>query len=317
MSTADTDLFAAPVIPCDMASSGAGEAVDPVSLLTPEQAFASVDPEPLSETLDALKRIPEAARGSFERAAARLYRDLFLVAAAERIAEQGSINDPARSMNMVAHSVKVTVLSAVTSASCAAWHLADSRLIARICADVDKGTDMDSATCALRAPKPVSLFVAAVELDDRESYLKSVASLVKRHKARDIVLDAELIEWFPEADFLAACEQIGVHPLHIGIADKTSASRHSIMSQEGHLERVPALYVNSEGKQLTLDSHGCVQLLEAPAVVTAPVSHKAPSVTAASAITADNLAPVAPNAGIQSRIQALRASQSRRSAARP
>lgn len=316
MSSHDTDLFAPAVK--QVAPPGPADAtVDPVSLLTPEQALASVDLEPLPEVIDALKRIPEAARASFERAAARMFKSRFLKDAAERIARPGAAHDPSQSLTMVAHSVKVAVYSAIQSASFAPWHLADAKVVARIAADVDKGVDMDRATKHLDAVKPVHLFVAALEADDRESYLKAAANLVKRHKVRAIVLDAELIEWFPEADFLAAAEQIGIHPQLIGIADQATASRHSIMTQQGRVEVLPAIYVNSLGKQLSLDDQGGVQLEARPEPAPAHAPRKPTAAAHSTTAPVSDMLPVAPGSAIQSRIQALRATQSRRGAARP
>jgi hypothetical protein len=294
--------------------------VDPVQAA--EQLFASANKDLLPETFDALKRMPEEVRAAVEEVAHVIFRAEAMRLLTQRAADDAAKVDPSRSVNVLVHSGKLAALSAVGYLSGAPWHLADGAMLKRIVDDLAGASHLDSATQRLRTVKCVNLFVAAVESDDRESYLKAIKGLVKRHKVNGLVFDAELVEWSPEAEFLAACEEIGLRPVHIGIADRRRASQHSMMRPELSQLRTPALYVDSTGRPLKLSDTGEVLLQPAAtqAAATAPAvpAARAAAPAPAPAPAAVELpAGVASSSAVQSRIAKLREQQSSRRVARP
>ena len=272
--------------------------------------------DPLSETLDALKRIPDAIRPQVEEVAKGLFRSEFIRLAAARFSVSERARDPVFSLNLMTHSAKLTVFFAVGYLAASPWHLADAALLKRIGADLHGAQSLDSAQKHFQSVQCMNLFVAALDTDDRDSYLKSVKGLVRRHKVNNLVLDDELIEWLPEAEFLAACNEVGIRPVHVGIADRKVASKHSMVRPETTPRRIPALYVDTQGRQLQLSESGEVKLPEsakstlaaAPTPAAArPAARPAPPAPEAEAGTT-------PSSAMQSRIQNLRAQQARRSA---
>lgn len=272
--------------------------------------------DPLSETMNALNRIPDAIRPQVEDVAKGLFRDEFIRLAVGRFSAPERARDAGFSLSMMTHSAKLAVFSSVGYLAASPWHLADAALLKRIGSDLHGANSFEAAQKHLQSVQCMNLFVAALETDDRDSYLKSVKSLVRRHKVHNVVLDDELIEWLPEAEFLAACTEVGIRPMHVGIADRKLASKHSMLRPETTPQRIPALYVDTQGRQLQLSESGEVKLPEptkpAPAVpAQAPAARPA---TRPAAPAPEAAAGVAPSSAMQSRIQNLREQQARRSA---
>jgi len=270
--------------------------------------------EPLSDPLDALKRIPDAIRPQVEEVAKVLFRSEFIRLAAGRFSVSERARDPAISLNVLTHSAKLAVFSAVGYLAASPWHLADAALLKRIGSDLQGAQNLDSARTHFQSVQCMNLFVAALESDDRDSYLKFVKGLVRRHKVHNLVLDDELIEWRPEAEFLAACDEVGIRPMYVGIASRKAASRHSMLRPETTPQRIPSLYVDTQGRQLQLSESGEVQRPESAKPIPAAQQPLEPPRAAMSATPQPEAAAgTAPSSAMQSRIQNLRAQQARRS----
>lgn len=271
--------------------------------------------DPLSETMDALNRIPDAIRPQVEDVAKALFRNEFITLAAARFSVSEQARDPAFSLHVMTHSAKLAVFSAVGYLAASPWHLADAALLKRIGSDLQGAQNLDAAQKRFQSVQCMNLFVAALETDDRDSYLKSVKGLVLRHKVHNLVFDDELIEWRPEAEFVAACNEVGMRPMHVGIADRRAVTKHSMLRPETTPQRIPALYVDTQGRQLQLSESGEVRLPEpdqsTPVAAPAPAARQAakPIVPAP-----ESTAGTAPSSTMQSRIQNLRAQQARRTA---
>jgi hypothetical protein len=275
--------------------------------------------EPLPDTLDALKRLPEAIRIQAEEVAKGMFHDEFIMLARARASSLERSREAGSSLNVMAHSAKLAVFSAVGHLAASPWHLADSALLRSIGNAMRDAKNFDAALARFRSLQCMNLFVAALETDDRDSYLKSVKSLVRRNKVHNLVLDGELIEWRPEAEFLAACTEIGIRPMYVGIADRKAASSHSMLRPELTPQRIPALYVDTQGRQLELTDAGEVKLPEPGPQEPISSPEAAPAGRASvvrGASAPDTSAGAAPTSAMQSRIQALRTQQARR-AARP
>lgn len=308
------------------------EAVTPMvdGLNEAVRLFDTVNKEPLAETQDALKRIPEMLLPQVEAVAAKIFRDEFLRLAASRRNDAKSQLDPSNSVNVLAHSAKLAAFSAVGYLSSSPWHLADDALLKRIARDLEGAQDFDAADKHLWSVRCVNLFVAASDSDDRDSYLKAAKALVRRHSVHNLVLDGELAEWLPDVEFQMACRDVGLRPLFVGIADRRDASKHSMLRPETSPAMIPALFVDTKGQQLSLGASGEVLLPQsAPRPAAAPVAAPAPQLPAqparqeavpASAPAQPRLpqgGPTPPPTAMRDRIQAMREKQGRRLGARP
>lgn len=271
----------------------------------------------LPETLNALRRIPESLQAATQEVADRLLKEEFLAIAIQRYSCPERAREPSSSPRAMMHSAKLAVLSAVGHFSFSPWHLADGALLKRVCADLAGATGFDAAARHLEVPQRINLFVAALECDDRESYLKAVRGLVCRHKVNSLVFDAELVEWLPDVAFLSACTEVGIRPAYIGIADRCAAGRHFMLQPEATQARIPALFVDSRGRILDLSDAGEVIRPEDAAQPEASVPEPGclePESTGSLAAPPQPAPAVAPTSAIQARIQAIRAGQSRKSA---
>lgn len=314
-----TGANAAPV-PAAAPVAASTPATNEAPRLTAEQAaeaarhaLAASNIEPLSDTLDALKRLPESLRAAAEEVSRAIFQTEAIRLLTSRFLDPTSAADPGRRITTVVHSAKLATLSAVSYFASSPWQVADGTLLKRIEDDLAGSKGFDAALRRLDGVRSINLFVAAVDTDDRETYLKAVKGLVKRHKVHGLVFDAELVEWLPEAEFLSACEEVGLRPIHIGIADRARASTHSMMRPELTPRRTPALYVDSHGRQLQLSAEGAVLPHAAPAPEqVAPIATQAPA-PAAPHVSAPAAPPVAtaPSSAIQERLAKIRAQQNK------
>lgn len=285
---------------------------------TPEQAaeaargaLAQVNCEPLADLLDAMKRIPEPLHRGVEEVATHIFKTEALRLLTERFLDPKAETNPGRSVGVLVHSAKLASASAVMYFASSPWQLVDAALLARMLDDLAGSSSFDAAQARFHAVKSINLFVAATDSDDRDSYLKAVKGLVKRHKVNGLVFDAELVEWLPEAEFLSACADVGLRPTCIGIADRKKASKHQMMRPDATPQRVPALFVDSAGNRLELSPEGEVML--APRAQAAPEAPAAPPpeqpVRQASPPVEPRTTGVTPSSTFQDRIRKLRAKQ--------
>lgn len=259
----------------------------------PQELLALVDSEPLPAQVDALRRIPEKLRDTVTELALRLFKAKLLQLSQAIAGQPGAESDPSRKPTMLAHSAKLHALSCVSHMAAQPWHLADAKVLTALHAQLRKTGDLSIARKHLVTDACLNLFVVALPEDDRMSYLKAAAAARRRHPVHNLVLDGELIEWIPEADFLEACEIVGMPPTFIGIVDKAEAGRHSMLNPAS--TRSTTLCVDTNGHPWTLRPDGSVapqhvQEPEAPA----PASPVAP-----------------PNSAIQDKLRALRDRQTR------
>jgi hypothetical protein len=291
---------------------------------------ASVDAEPLAETLEALQRLPDTLRPVAAMLATEMYQEFFCKLATQLVSERSAMDDsargrvdPARAPHMLAHSAKIQAMSAVTSLASQPWHVADPKTLAGIVADIERSGDFGYARKRLMGLSPVNLFVAAGPKDDRDSYLTAVTAAVKSRRVHHVVLDAELIEWFPAADFLAACAATGLRPRFVGLCERHKVGQHQMMFPCGGLDRLAGVVVDTAGRVLGLDAHGAVSAPPAPcrllkaAPVQATKETTVPQEPAAPTATTAQRQSAAPPTGVQAKIAALRDQQRRRAGARP
>jgi len=297
----DTDLFGSPATP----SPAPKEA--PSKSDAADIAFAGASKEQLPGTLNALKRIPEVVSKAVEATIPDAYQAAF-----KRLFEAEAARPVARpivgSATMIAHSAKLEVFSTVEYVAGAPWHLADAALLQTIAREVKAKNDPMAAHRQLAALPCRNMFVAVRDEDDRESYLKAVAKMVKDHRIRDVVLDGAVIDWFPESEFLAACELVGMAPVHVGISDTEHATRHGMCFSRDGVSSTPVLFVDTLGRLMKPNADGILEaeVRSRPARVAAPVDEEP---------TAAELAPavgVTPGAAMQSRISNLVSRQSGR-----
>lgn len=253
--------------------------------------------EPLADTLSAISRLPEKVREAVLEVCAHIYRSEFF-----RLTELA----PMRRTNDIASSAQMSVFSAVSHLAEKAFHLADAPLLTRIARELQLASNLEPACRILDEFKSVNLFIAALETDDRDSYLRAAKELVRRQPVKFAVLDAELIEWNPTSEFLAACSEIGVRPSCVGIADRSAAASHSMLQTDSKYRLTPALYLDSEGRRLEPDAGGVLGPLTRSVATrqtaNAPIQHEPPAALRATA----------PTTAIQARIESLRQSQARR-----
>ena len=292
------------------------------------EMFRGADKNLLPETLTALKLVPEEIRPAVEMVTQHLFEDAFRAVVTAHL----SAKNPNRAMTpgLLAHSAKLEVFWAVGSLARRAWHLVDDQTLERINNDLQGARTLESAHKRIDTIRCVNMFVAATPDDDRDSYLRAVAALVKRHKVHSLVFDGEIIEWSPAREFSQACEAVGLLPLHVGIADKSHAPQHSSMAEHAAAVGRPALFVDSSGHALRVGEDGALEPAgQRPSSTTSPATSSATSSTTSRArqptiATLDPAAgaavvhaDAAPTASVQARIEALRGNQARRAAARP
>ena len=263
----------------------------------------------MSGTGDAIRRLPEALRPLVTTLAAKLYDETFLrltIAMLEDQAGRGEGNkkivDAARTPAMLSHSAKLVALSATGHLAGQPWHLADAACLKDIEFDMTKTGSFDGARKFMIACKPVNIFIGSTESDERTTYLKAVATAVRKRKAHNVVLDADLIEWLPERDFLEACDIIGMLPTYVGISDRKSVERHGMMNPSTTHEAIQAVFIDSDGRKLAVGAEAGtneVVRLAAEKVVQAPA--------------------IGPSTSVQDKIRMLRTRQTlpARTAARP
>lgn len=308
--------------------AGASAPAAPMVPDAPDEALAArlaasmsaVCAPPLAGAADALNRLPEILR----RPVSKLLETEHLERIAEisrRAARADSDSQAHYSPLVLAQSVAQSVKSTADRFALLPWHIADAAQIERIAADVEAGADLPEIERQLEALKPIHLFVAALPEDDRDSYLKAVAAAIKGRRIARVVLDAEIIEWSPQAEFDIACAAIGLRGFFVGISTRASAERHSDINPETRRKGVEAVMIDTLGRPFR--PH---QPVEEPASggrrATQLRGPQASSAQPAAAEKKDESAPVgmpAPAGGhMQGRIQAMREAQAaRRRAARP
>ena len=253
----------------------------PAVALEANQMIAAANPEPLSGTGDAIRRMPEALRPLVTTLAAKLYDETFrhlTIAMLEDPAGRGEggkrIADASRTPSMLSHSAKLVALSATGHLAGQPWHLADAACLKAIELDMEKTGSFEGARKFMIACKPVNIFVGSTESDERASYLKAVATALRKRKAHNVVLDADLIEWLPERDFLEACDIIGMLPNYVGISDRKSVERHSMMNPSTTPEAIQAVFVDTDGRKLAVGAEAAaieVERLAADKAAQAPI----------------------------------------------
>lgn len=276
----------------------------------------------LPGTFDALDRIPAPVAQEMRKVLSSLFESSFLTAAKSKLSNAKIYSSLELSPSVIAHHAQISCLSAARWVSNAPWHLCDDATVRTVANALAGGSDiMGSLDLILSSdPPPCRLYVAAVESDDRDSYLRSAAALAKKHRALKLVLDAELVEIGSGDDFPEAMRITGIGALYLGAAERSKAGRHSDLNPDLIRDKFPVVVVDSQGRRLSLSDTGAVQYPAAKASPTVPASP--PAATRSS----DAAEPVgrAPTQGLQSppvdikaRIQSLRQTQSKRSAARP
>lgn len=233
------------------------EALEIEASTVAREALGAVDKCRLPETNDALARLPEVLRPAAERIADNIFERKFL--AQERHLFLNP-NKHAYSQVVRTHSAKLEAFSAVGYFASGAWHLADNVVLGKISAALAAADDFEGAQKILKSVPSVNLFVAAQDSDDRDSYLRAVKAYVKRHKVNNLVLDAELIEWAPSAEFLATCAELGMRPTHVSIVDRESAGKHAMLRSDTSAAAVPALFVDTKGRQMNARPNGSLVL---------------------------------------------------------
>ena len=273
-----------------------------------ERMVAASDMEPLTSMADSLRVIPEVLRPRVSATADRLLRAEFDRLARETLADptsglakgDGWVN-PARTPRMMLGTAKLFAASSVGHMASQPWHLADAATLKAIGVEMGKGGGLECARKVLMSTKPLNLFVAATDMDDRSSYLKSVAAAVKGRKVHNVVLDAELIEWHPEKEFLEACELIGMRPMYVGIVDRKRMLGHSMLNPATTSDAIPLLSIDSDGRPFTYQAEK-----PAPAAVAAAA---APRQGAAAPV--DNVVAMPPSNAMRDKIRALQSRQGR------
>jgi hypothetical protein len=216
--------------------------------------LTGVDCAPLTETSAALQLLPDPVRSAAERIA----ESMFLEGVGKLVKRMGTSGTTLeRRPGVVAHSAKLEVFSAVSGLAWLPWHLADKALVDAVSEEIRNSGDLGVGQAHFEKVRSVNLFVAALPADSRESYLRSVAALIKGRRVRAVVLDAELVEWWPQKSFASACEQIGLRPMFVAIAERSAAGLHSILSDRRFGQPVA---VDSSGTQLAFDDAGAVTL---------------------------------------------------------
>ncbi|MEJ6002698.1 hypothetical protein [Paucibacter soli] len=277
-----------------------------------QDAMKVADRDPLSDTVDAIRRIPEELRPQVERIAEQLYKDAFVYLYERAYAIDGGLKTYGTTPNSLNHSAKLAAMSAVGGFALEPWHMVDAAALSKIADALVDAESFQPAIDALSTIKGVNLFVAATEADDRDSYLKAVKAMLKRHRVRQLVFDAELVEWRPASDFLEACSIVNIGPAHVGIATRDLASKHSIMATS-RMTGVPALYVDSGGRQMVPDSTG---RLELPALaqgsISTPRQAAAPQARIETPLTeARDAQGLSPSLATKDRLANLRSAQQR------
>lgn len=272
--------------------------------------LTGVDREPLPETSVALKLLPDAVRVAAERAASAMFLE-GVGKLVKRMGNSGTALE--RRPSVIAHSAKLEVFSAVSGLAWLPWHLADSRLVDTVAAEIENSGELGIALAHFEKLRAVNLFVAAMPADTRESYLRSVAALIRGRKVHSVVLDAELIEWWPSTSFAAACTEIGLRPMFVGIAERSAAGTHSFLSDRRFGSPV---VIDSSGKQLGIDQAGAVSSGEStPTARTAAVQRTVPRSAGDPLPSSSSTVPTDP---VSSRIDALKNRQAKyRNAGRP
>lgn len=268
---------------------------------------ASVNSEPLAVTGDAIRRIPESLQPLVATLTAQVYQEAFSRLAKQVLQDPASygddgrrLTDVARTPSMLSHSAKLEAFSAAGHLAAQPWHLADAACLKAIEANMTKTGNFDGARKLLVASKPVNVFVAATESDERASYLKAVAASVRKRKVHNVVLDAELIEWQPERDFLEACDIIGMPPTYVGISDRKSAEHHGMMSPSTTPEAIQALFIDTDGRKMSV---GAEAAAEEAARLAAEKAAQAPI--------------IGPSSSVQDKIRLLRTRQTSPARATP
>jgi hypothetical protein len=290
-----------------------------VPALSPEQIaekvaamVAAADMAPSPATADALKFIPEELRPRVSAIADRQLRAEFARLASEVLARppvEGGWVDPSSTPAMLLSTAKLLSSSSVGYMASQPWHLADAATLKCIGNEMQKGGGLECARRLLMSTKPLNLFVAATDMDDRASYLKSVAAAVRGRKVHNVVLDAELIEWNPEREFLEACEIIGIRPTYVGIVDRRRVGGYSMLNPATTPEAIPLLCIDSDGRPFNLHA-------EKPAAV-APATRCVPHASARDMAPAANVVAIAPPTAMRDKIRDLQTRQNRMRPAGP
>ncbi|MFK4705787.1 hypothetical protein ABIC83_002626 [Roseateles asaccharophilus] len=253
------DLFASPA-PAAVAAVAKPKAktIDLGKVI--HEAWGRANKEHLPETVSALNRLPEALKAVVQTVADRIYQNAFVAVYERAHAAPGGLAALGDSPSVMNSSAKLAAMSAVSYLSMEPWHVSDAADHRRIAAALKDAESLQVASDLLSEVKGVNVFVAATESDDRDSYLKAAKGLMQRQSIRHMVLDAELIEWRPQSDFLEACDAIGIPPGFVGIMDRAHAHEHSYMST-GPVTGVPTIYIDTKGRLLQ-PSDGGLQPVE-------------------------------------------------------
>lgn len=272
-----------------------------------QDAWEIANKEPLSETLNALKRIPESLRPAVELVVNRIYQNTFIQSYEQVFQTDPKMRSQLNTASMLNHAAKLLAFSAVGHFASNPWHIADSALLTKMSNSLKGSESLTPAAELIESAKSTNVFVAAMETDDRDSYLKAVKRMVSRQKINQIVLDAELIEWRPEADFMAACSTIGISPSMVGISDRKTVAKHGTMLSTAE-RGIPSVFVDTQGRPLNPGKAG--EMFVAEFLPSKPK----PESTQTASVIAMTEAPIstAPSSDMHNRLKELKARQARR-----
>lgn len=278
-----------------------------------EELLAAAPRDPHPEALDAIRRMPKVVGDAFTASLPARFRARFMREAATAVLERASRGAP--SSSRLAHAAHLFCMSEAGWLAASPWHLAGDSALKRCAALVSSGASLTEAVSVLIPAEATRLYIAASESDDRDSYLRAAAALIRRHKAVTAVLDGELIEW-SNGDYGEAMRVTGLNAVHLAVADRAKASRHSVFSAQTGLSKYPVVVVDSTGRPMKFTDAG-VEL----AVPEAPAAKASRPSAAREAQPADEPVPTpmptVPSSAMQSRIQAMRATQAARRQAKP
>lgn len=258
--------------------------MDPIKAQAKE-LFDRLDKSPLSETISALNRIPEAIRGLIERNVNDMLEVDFVDAMAAHLNSGNPLGrfDESRMLN----SAKLKGLSYTGYLSYMPWHLLERLPKAKteIAAAIENRESPVQIHEILKNAGAVNLFIAAREVDDRASYLRAAKALITRIPAAQVVLDAELITQ-SSGDLMLASKELGISLANIETCPRADSPDHSLMNSNVF----KPLFIDTNGKEIVA---------------------RAIQASANDAALAASEAPTGPGEKARSRIEEVRARQMR------
>jgi hypothetical protein len=273
--------------------------------------FGSTGHDPMVDAAPHISRLPEQLHLAVTALVAQQFKDEFVRLAVRMMEDPGwkadpTLADPSRTPRMVASSAGLTVATNIQYLAGQPWHLGDAEILRDIARDIAATGSLDNARGKLMARRPVNIFIGAAEEDDRDSYMKAVTALVRRRAIHNLVLDAELIEWFPELEFQETCRAIGLRPNYVGISERRAVGKHGML--QANNESIPAVLLDTSGRAMTLSSAGAAVSAIAPT----PAPAQRPAARPAAPIAQEPVAINGPSTAMKEKIDAMRARQRRK-----